>query len=109
MALTNDNSWVLDPFAGVGSAIISSIRNNRNAIGIEKEEEYCKIALKRIEYLREGKLKIRPMNKPIHKPSGNEKVSQIPKEWQQIQNQPGLSFEQRAKNKNITEVFTSER
>ena len=49
------------------------------------------------------------MNKPIHKPSGNEKVSQIPKEWQQIQNQPGLSFEQRAKNKNITEVLTSER
>jgi len=109
LALTNENSWVLDPFAGVGSAIISSIRNNRNAIGIEKEEKYCKIALKRIDDLREGKLKTRPMNKPIHKPSGNEKVSQIPKEWQQTQNQLDLSLEQKAKYENITEVFTSKR
>lgn len=41
LALTNEDSWVLDPFAGVGSTIIAAIKNNRNCIGIEKESRYC--------------------------------------------------------------------
>jgi len=85
LALTNEGSWVLDPFAGVGSTIIGAIKNNRNAIGIEKEKEYCRIANKRIEDLKDGKLKIRPINKPLHKPTRKEKVAQIPKEWMQLE------------------------
>jgi len=82
LALTNEKeSWVLDPFAGVGSAIIAAIKNNRNAIGIEKEKKYCKVANERIKKLKEGKLKLRPINKPIHKPSKKDKVAQVPKEW----------------------------
>ncbi len=81
LALSNEKSWVLDPFAGVGSTVIGSIKNNRHAIGIEKEAEYCKIANKRIADLKEGQLKIRPINKPIHKPTGTDKVSNIPTEW----------------------------
>lgn len=84
LALSNENSWVLDPFAGVGSTVIGAIKNNRNAIGIEKERTYCDIAEKRIEDLKEGRLKIRPINKPIHRPSENDKVSQIPKEWLEL-------------------------
>ena len=81
LALTEENSWVLDPFSGVGSTVIGAIKNNRNAIGIEKEDAYCKIAKQRIHELKEGTLKVRPINKPIHKPSGNDKVSRIPAEW----------------------------
>ena len=82
LALTNEKeSWVLDPFAGVGSTIIAAIKNNRNAVGIEKEKKYCKIAEERINDLKDGKLKIRPINKPIHIPSKNDKVAQVPTEW----------------------------
>jgi len=81
LALTNENSWVLDPFSGVGSTVIAAIKNNRNAIGIEREVEYCKIAKRRIEDFKEGKLKIRPIEKPIHIPTGNDKVSKVPEEW----------------------------
>lgn len=81
LALTEENSWVLDPFAGVGSSIIAAIKNDRNAIGIERDEKYCSIAKQRIHDFKEGKLKIRPINKPIHKPSGNDKVSRLPEEW----------------------------
>ncbi len=84
LALTDEGSWVLDPFAGVGSTVIGAIKNNRNGMGIEKEKEYCKIANKRIEDLKEGRLKIRPINKPIHKPTGKDKVAQIPKEWAEL-------------------------
>jgi adenine-specific DNA-methyltransferase len=81
LALTNEDSWVLDPFAGVGSSLIAAIKNNRNAIGIDKEEKYCKVAKQRIQQLKEGKLKLRPINKPIHKPSPNDKVAKVPSEW----------------------------
>jgi DNA modification methylase len=84
LALTNENSWVLDPFSGVGSTVLGAIKNNRNAIGIEKEEAYCKIAKQRIVDLKEGRLKIRPINKPIHKPTGNDKVSQVPEAWMKL-------------------------
>jgi adenine-specific DNA-methyltransferase len=81
LALTEEKSWVLDPFAGAGSSVIGAIKNNRSALGIEKEEEYCKIALNRINDYREGKLKFRPINKSIHKPSASDKIAQVPKEW----------------------------
>ena len=77
LALTDEKSWVLDPFAGVGSTIIASIKNNRNAIGIEKEDIYCNIAQQRIIDFNNGNLKIRPINKPIHVPSEKDKISKI--------------------------------
>lgn len=81
LALTNEKSWVLDPFAGVGSSIIAAIKNGRHAMGIEKEEEYCVVANERIQDFKNGKLKTRPINKPIHKPSKTDKIAQRPKEW----------------------------
>lgn len=81
LALTDEKSWVLDPYAGVGSTVIAALKNKRHAIGIEKEEEYCRIARKRIKEFNDGKLKFRPINKPIHTPSGKDKVSRIPSEW----------------------------
>ena len=84
LALTHENSWVLDPFAGVGSTVIGAVKNNRNAIGIEKEEVYCEIAEKRLFDLKNGVLKIRPITQPVHKPTERDKVAQFPKEWKQL-------------------------
>ncbi|MBX3294254.1 MAG: site-specific DNA-methyltransferase [Acidobacteria bacterium] len=81
LALTNKGSWVLDPFAGVCSTVIGAIIHERNAIGIERESDYCSIAEGRIRDLREGKLKIRPITKTIHVPSANDKIARIPQEW----------------------------
>jgi DNA modification methylase len=81
LALTDENSWILDPFAGVGSTVLGAIRNNRNAIGIEKEKIYCQIANQRIANLKDGLLKTRPMTQPIYQPTGKEKTSQIPDNW----------------------------
>ena len=84
LALTDENSWVLDPFAGVGSTVIGAVKNNRNAIGIEKEMVYCDIANKRIDDLKNGYLKIRSINQPIHIPSEKDKIAQFPREWRQL-------------------------
>ena len=83
LAMTNEDDWVLDPFSGVGSALLAALKRNRRAIGCEKDEEYWQIAMTRIENFFSGELPYRPLGKPVHQPSGREKVSQIPAAWKQ--------------------------
>lgn len=81
LALTKRDDWVLDPYCGVGSALIAALKHSRRAAGVDKEQEYIKTARQRIEDFYTGKLKIRPLGKPVFEPTGREKVSQIPAEW----------------------------
>ncbi len=78
-AFTNEGDIVLDPYSGVGSAMLAALMNKRKAIGCEIMLDYMKEAKKRVQMLESGKLPYRPLGKPVYQPSGKEKVSQIPK------------------------------
>jgi adenine-specific DNA-methyltransferase len=80
LALTNENSWILDPFAGVGSTLLAAFKNNRNAVGIELFQKYIDIGLERIRLLEGGELEYRPLTKPIYN-SKKSKLSKVPKEY----------------------------
>jgi adenine-specific DNA-methyltransferase len=82
LALSNEDDWVFDPYAGVGSSLIAAVKNRRRALGSEKEPEYVQIAHERLNAWFDGSLKTRPLGKPVHQPSGREKVAQMPEEWQ---------------------------
>lgn len=81
LAMTDAGDWVFDPYAGVGSSLIAAIMHDRRAMGSEREESYVKIAQERIANYMNGSLKIRPLGKPVHQPTGKEKVAQVPEEW----------------------------
>jgi DNA modification methylase len=81
LAMTDEDDWVLDPFSGVGSALLAALRHNRRAMGFDKEPAYIDEARRRIEALYAGTLPYRPLGKPVYQPTGREKVSQIPKQW----------------------------
>jgi adenine-specific DNA-methyltransferase len=68
LALTNSGDSVLDPYLGVGSSAIAALKNKRHAYGCDITPEYVDIANERIEALRNGNLRTRPMNKPIYEP-----------------------------------------
>lgn len=46
---SNEHDTVLDPFMGSGSTGVAAVNTNRNFIGIELDQEYFKIAEKRIQ------------------------------------------------------------
>lgn len=69
LALTNEGENVLDPYLGVGSTAIAALRHGRNAYGCDLEQSYIDVAWQRIHDLRAGKLRTRPMNKPVYDPS----------------------------------------
>jgi adenine-specific DNA-methyltransferase len=84
LALTNENDWILDPFSGVGSALLAALRHGRKGMGCEKDATYIEAARQRIADFRNGTLPYRPLGKPVHQPTGREKVSQVPKEWLEL-------------------------
>jgi adenine-specific DNA-methyltransferase len=69
LALTNERDWVLDPFIGVGTTAIAALMHRRRAIGAEIVSEYISIAKERIRLAEEGKLRIRPMDRPVYDPN----------------------------------------
>ncbi|MBM3476429.1 MAG: site-specific DNA-methyltransferase [Armatimonadetes bacterium] len=81
LALTNEDDWVLDPFMGVGSALIGAAKHDRKAVGIDRDREYCRVARKRLASLYAGSLKLRPVGRPVHEPTGRERVAQLPLQW----------------------------
>lgn len=81
LALTVDGGLVFDPFLGSGSSIIASIKNGRRGMGVDQCIEYIDLTKKRIDLFSKGELKVRPLGKAVHSPSGKEKVSQTPQEW----------------------------
>jgi len=85
-ALTDENDIVLDPFSGVGSSMLAALKNNRRAIGCEKEASYVGLAKERVKQLENGSLPYRQMGKPIHVPSAKDKVAQRPVEWDLLSN-----------------------
>ena len=54
--ITREGATVLDPFMGSGSTGLACLSENRSFIGIEREQDYCKIAKKRLEDLTNRKI-----------------------------------------------------
>ncbi|OFW80354.1 MAG: DNA methyltransferase [Alphaproteobacteria bacterium RIFCSPLOWO2_01_FULL_40_26] len=83
LSMTDEGDWVYDPFMGSGSATVAALKHNRKAIGVDYLPEYVELTKKRIGLLGSGELRIRPIGKPIHQPTGQEKISQRPPLWQE--------------------------
>ena len=49
LASTNPNDKVLDCFAGSGSTLLACDRLNRKWVGIERDNDYCKLAHRRLD------------------------------------------------------------
>ena len=69
LSMTDAGDTVLDPYMGVGSAIIAALKHGRVAYGCDIVPSYVEIARQRVEQLRAGTLQTRPMGKPVYDPA----------------------------------------
>lgn len=78
LSMTPDSGLVVDPFSGVGTSVVAAIRNGRRGAGAEVDLDYHAIAVERVNLAWEGRLRVRPLGKPVHQPSGKERVTRNP-------------------------------
>lgn len=69
LSLTDAGDCVFDPYMGVGSAVIAALAHGRYAYGVDKEPRYVSIARSRVQALRTGTLRTRPMSRPVYDPN----------------------------------------
>lgn len=68
LSLTNEGDSVFDPYMGVGSSIVAAVKHKRVGYGCDIVRRYVDVAEKRIADLEIGRLKTRPMGKPVYEP-----------------------------------------
>lgn len=69
LSLTSPGDAVLDPYMGVGSAVLAAVKHKRRGYGCDVVADYVEIANERLRLLRAGRLKTRPMDKPVYDPT----------------------------------------
>ena len=69
LSMTDEGDSVFDPYMGVGSSVIAALKHGRAAYGCDIDKTYVKIARERVQALKDGTLRTRPMNKPIYDPA----------------------------------------
>lgn len=73
LALSNQDDWVFDPFAGVGSSLIAGLLHGRKVMGVDKEKGYMDTSYQRIIDTLKGTLKKREFGKPVYDPKQKSK------------------------------------
>lgn len=66
LSLTDRGDTVVDPYMGSGTTAVAALMHGRNSRGAERDGGYASIAARRLESLRAGTLRTRPMNTPIY-------------------------------------------
>lgn len=69
VSLTKLGDAVFDPYMGVGSSVVAAVKHGRLGYGCDVVKEYVDIAWDRLDLLRVGRLKTRPMDRPVYDPS----------------------------------------
>jgi len=81
LALTKPGDLVVDPYCGVGSALVAALKHGRRAAGSDLSAQYVAIARKRIAALARGELPMRPMGRPLLDPRDAGAVGRRPAAW----------------------------
>ncbi len=66
--MTRPGDLVLDPYGGVGSAVLAAVLNGRRGAMAEIMPEYLALAAERLDLAERGELRAQPMSRPVYEP-----------------------------------------
>lgn len=69
LSMTKKRDIVFDPYMGVGSAVVGAVKHGRRGFGCDVDPAYVETAWQRVQQLRAGKLRTRPMDRPVYDPT----------------------------------------
>jgi adenine-specific DNA-methyltransferase len=69
LSLTDPGDSVFDPYMGVGSTVVAAVKHGRHGFGCDIVSEYVTFARSRVQQLRAGRLRTRPIDRPVYDPS----------------------------------------
>ena len=81
LSMTDPGDLVVDPYAGVASALVAAVRNGRRGAGADLMEEYLAIGRDRIERAAAGTLPIREIGTPVYEPTPGMAITRRP--WEE--------------------------
>jgi adenine-specific DNA-methyltransferase len=81
LSLTKPQDLVVDPYCGVGSALVAALKHGRRAAGSDLCARYVAVARERVSALARGELPMRPMGKPLLDPRDAGAVGRRPPAW----------------------------
>lgn len=69
LSMTEPGDLVVDPYGGVGSAVLAAILNGRRGAMAETLPEYIWVAHQRVKMAERGELRTRPMRRAVYQPN----------------------------------------
>ncbi len=69
LSLTEPGGSVLDPYMGVGSAVVAAAKHGRAGYGCDVVHAYVEVANQRMAALKAGTLRTRPLDRPVYDPA----------------------------------------
>jgi adenine-specific DNA-methyltransferase len=69
LSMTQSGDRVLDPYGGVGSAVLAAVLNGRRGLMAEVVPDYLWIARQRLKSAESGEARTRPRTRPVFDPS----------------------------------------
>lgn len=65
----------------VGSAVCAAVIHGRRAAGSDTAAEYIAVARDRVRLALAGKLRRRPLGRPVYRPGPNDRIARRPENW----------------------------
>ncbi len=81
LGCTQPGDIVVDPYGGVMTTVAAAVKHGRRGAAADVVPEYVEVGRHRVELARSGLLRTRPMDRPVHTPTGRESVARRPPEF----------------------------
>jgi len=84
LSCTNPGDIVLDPYAGVMTAVAAAVMHGRRGAGADVVEDYVRVGQQRVDMARAGFLRVRPMAREVYRAPEGSTITKRP--WESAGN-----------------------